>query len=1368
MNRLRKILLGVVLQLSICVCLSLTAEAYDGDEHVTTPLNELNFEEKSGTWINPMCEDFGIEAEEDQNEIATYSNDAEKAVSYNASDYMSFDEALEYFKDGIKNRSENIAPFKFYMDQSLISDTTFLSLFDEDMKRHTGISTEGDVFIWEPMSASYSYEFAYDGTYFWVNITSYVPEYLTTVEQENETVNAIREEIKKLNLNGMSDYDKIYTIYDYICSHVTYDSENTSNGSGTNEGKKQAHSAYGAIINHKAVCQGYVLLMYRMLLEAGIDNRIVAGPDHAWNHVKLGDKYYYCDATWDAYNPEKTEANFSYFLCGTSDYRRNGSHHFIHDAEYIEKYPTPVYGYFSDKNNQVYLPNEVISSGVCGDSVEWKLTGDNTLTISGSGAISDYSKLEAPWNDVRERINHIVISDGVTRIGNYAFFDCYEMEDISIADTVTYIGDYAFSNCDHLESLRLPDSVTDTGINVCEKSVELKDIYFSKSLKQINEYFCSNCYSLTKVKIPDGVEEIGNSVFYACTGLTDVDIAGSVETIGMYAFCSAFPTKGEAILTLPNGIKEIQESAFYASNLTEINFPDSLQIIGRGAFVLSDRLTSIIIPKSVIKIENGAFSSCLRLQNIQLPDSDIQYEDGVFSRCDTLEEVYLPDSMEAIPDEMFRYDSALTYIHIPDNIHTIGKYAFEDSGLEEISISGNLEKIEDYAFSRTQLSKVLFKEKVTHLGESVFSWCENLKSVIFMDDPPEDIGEQCFYNTGAWCYYPENNQNWTEAIINSYGNSSSWYSYTIDEAGHMWPSFDYCHEPTCTEEGSSFCQCLLCDEKRIDEVYPAMGHDFQNGVCTRCGEKEDVQNSCGENLTWKLSDNGLLTISGNGKMDNYDSAKKTPWHDYADQIKEIIVEKGVTSIGNFAFYGLTDIKEITLPKGMEVVGDYAFKGCTSLESVELPKYLWKIGESAFYGCKSLKAMNMPDTITVMGAYAFKGCESMKFLHISNNLYGLNESAFYGCKSLTEIVVPEGIKRIDGYVFKNCSGVTKVELPSTLVKLGESAFYGCSSMTNMVIPTDVTSIGGYTFKNCLALEEITLPENLSTIGEAALYGCSNLKEIVIPDTVTKINSYTFKNCISLKNVKLSEAMTKISESCFYGCTSLENLVLPDSVTNIDAYAFRKCSSLENVEFSSELTAIGESAFYGCEALTSITVPEKVTSIEAYAFKSCTGVKEVTLPESLETIGDSAFYGCTGMTKLVIPCNVQTVGAYAFSKCAALTSIVFTGDAPAIGDNAFSKVISEVYYPSENDTWTEDVMQNYGGTLTWLTDEIVSDDQVSDNEDELMMPETEIIDESIVETETEEPEMDSEMNVETEVDTEVEEPESIEEQSNLFSN
>ena len=132
----------------------------------------------------------------------------------------------------------------------------------------------------------------------------------------------------------------------------------------------------------------------------------------------------------------------------------------------------------------------------------------------------------------------------------------------------------------------------------------------------------------------------------------------------------------------------------------------------------------------------------------------------------------------------------------------------------------------------------------------------------------------------------------------------------------------------------------------------------------------------------------------------------------------------------------------------------------------------------------------------------------------------------------------------------------------------------------------------------------------------------------------------------------------------------------------------------------------------------------------------------------------------MTELVIPCNVQTVGAYAFSRCTALTSIVFTGDAPTIGDNSFSKVTTEVYYPSENDTWTEEVMQNYGGTLTWLTEEVVSENQILDNEEENVMPETET-EESITETEMEEIEMDSEMDTEAEIGTEVEETESVEE-------
>ena len=111
----------------------------------------------------------------------------------------------------------------------------------------------------------------------------------------------------------------------------------------------------------------------------------------------------------------------------------------IHSAEYMKEYPIPVYGYFSEKNNQTYLPEEIVSSGTCGDDVNWKLTGDGTLTVSGSGAISDYNEGKAPWNNIRERIKHVVITNGITKIGNYAFFDCYKIEDVVIADTVIYL-----------------------------------------------------------------------------------------------------------------------------------------------------------------------------------------------------------------------------------------------------------------------------------------------------------------------------------------------------------------------------------------------------------------------------------------------------------------------------------------------------------------------------------------------------------------------------------------------------------------------------------------------------------------------------------------------------------------------------------------------------------------------------------------------------------------------------------------------------------------------------------------------------------------------------------------------------------------
>ena len=460
---------------------------------------------------------------------------------------------------------------------------------------------------------------------------------------------------------------------------------------------------------------------------------------------------------------------------------------------------------------------------------------------------------------------------------------------------------------------------------------------------------------------------------------------------------------------------------------------------------------------------------------------------------------------------------------------------------------------------------------------------------------------------------------------------------------------------------------------------------------------EEIANGYSGDLTWSLMSDGVLTFTGNGKMRNYTYKSAMPWYDYIDQITSVVLEDGVTSVGNYAFYGMPNLRTITIPEGVTSIGTYAFKNSTALDDVVLPSTLTKLGDNAFYGCTSLSSIDIPEGIYTIWEYTFKNCSNLKTVNLPSTLIKIDEAAFYGT-AITELVIPDNVVIIGVYCFKNCTELTSVILPKKLIQIREASFYG-TGINSLNIPEGVTKIGPYAFKNCTKLATLKLPETLTSIGEAAFYG-STVSTLVIPDAVTTIGSYAFKNCTSLVDLTLPESLISVSEAAFYNCNKLENLVIPDNVTTIGNYAFRKCESLISVQFSEKLTNIGESSFYGCTNLTNLSVPEGVTTIQGYAFKGCTSMVDVDLPDSLITLCESAFYGCTELTQLIIPVNVTSIGDYCFSRSTGLKEIIFCGNAPSIGLGAFSKVSATAYYPSSNDTWTADMMQNYGGSIKWM--------------------------------------------------------------------
>ena len=415
----------------------------------------------------------------------------------------------------------------------------------------------------------------------------------------------------------------------------------------------------------------------------------------------------------------------------------------------------------------------------------------------------------------------------------------------------------------------------------------------------------------------------------------------------------------------------------------------------------------------------------------------------------------------------------------------------------------------------------------------------------------------------------------------------------------------------------------------------------------------EVANGWSGSTTWVLTDDGVLTFSGNGKMKNYTYKSEMPWYKYFDMITRIVIEEGVTSIGDYAFYGVPKVESIEIASTVTSIGDYAFKNAPKLNNVVLPQKLTSLGESAFYACTGLTSIEIPARLYTIKAYTFKNCSNLtSVIFNEGNLQKISDGAFYGT-GLTELVLPDCLDILDVYAFKNCTRLASIELGTGLTELREAVFYG-TAIPTIEIPEGITKIGPYAFKNCVKLVTIDLPETLNSVGEAS----------------------------------------------FYACTALESLDLPDSVTKIGNYAFRKCASLLDVHFGAGLTNIGESSFYGCESIVFLTIPGKVTTIQGYAFKGCTDLEIVEMPASLKTLGDSAFHTCTSLSEIVIPGSVTKIGEYCFSGSTGIDHITFEGDAPAIGSGAFNKISATAYYPSGNATWTSSVRQNYGGSITWL--------------------------------------------------------------------
>ncbi len=551
-------------------------------------------------------------------------------------------------------------------------------------------------------------------------------------------------------------------------------------------------------------------------------------------------------------------------------------------------------------------------------------------------------------------------------------------------------------------------------------------------------------------------------------------------------------------------------------------------------------------------------------------------------------------------------------------------------------------------------------------------------------------------------------------------------------------------------------------------VIPSLADIDWNVVFAEETNTWDISQNGDGSVMATLSDDGTLTISGNGKMKDWRNSSDEAWDSNRKNIKNVIINNGVTSIGNFAFSDCTSLTNITIPNSVTSIGDYAFYGCENLINITIQNSVTSIGNFAFCMCTSLTSINVDSNnekymsdngvlytkdkktliqypskkekteyiilqgTTSIGNYAFHYCTNLTNITIPNSVTSIGDDAFYICTNLINITIPNSVTSIGYRAFYLCKSLTNITIPDGVISIKNQTFYCCESLTRLIIPSSVISIGDYAFHYCTNLTNITIPNSVTSIGDNAFYGCENLINITIPNSVTSIGNDVFNGCISLTSINVDSNNEKYMSDNGVLYTKDKKILIQypgkkegteylilQGVESIEDYAFWGCGNLTNIIIPNGVTSIGYSAFYRCTSLTNITIPNSVTSIGDYAFWYC-NLKNITIPNGVTSIGYSAFYRCTSLTNITIPNSVTSIGDFAFNECTSLTNIAIPDSVTSIGDHAFYKCDSlsvlcksnsyaEQYAKENNIKYVIDdsvpTIKNVTGNEKWTKDKVI---------------------------------------------------------------
>ena len=598
--------------------------------------------------------------------------------------------------------------------------------------------------------------------------------------------------------------------------------------------------------------------------------------------------------------------------------------------------------------------------------------------------------------------------------------------------------------------------------------------------------------------------------------------------------------------------------------------------------------------------------------------------------------------------------TSLTSVSIPSSVSDTGNGTFRGcTALQEASFGGAITMDKNLFYGCTNLKTVSIAEGTTLLADNTFSGCITLEEITL----PASLT-----SIGANAFKDCNKIN----TINFTGSKEEYKTLLVSNTANTTPIQSATITVICSD--GTF---VYGEEEEGDE------------------EEENIITGTTNAVNWSLNTGtGKFILSGKGATADYGNAAATPWYTYMNKIKEVVVEEGVTYLGNRLFYGSTSLTSVTISSSVSNLGNGVFRECTSLTEASLEGAITIMSDNLFYKCTNLKKVSIAEGTTILGRNIFSGCSLLESLTLPASLVTIGATAFDTCPSLSTIQFGGTKEQFKSLVDSNSANTKPLQSADVEVTCSDGTYvYGRISLGNGLEYS--LSNGTLTILGEGTMDDYSLASDVPWAGEA-----DSIKTVVIKGGVAKIGANAFAGTSSIEKVfyigtdegwnTLQTASGNNNEKLFtapftngLSGTCGENvtwaLSADETTLTISGqgtmYAYNTTTTLAPWLYSKDnitkvvinegVTDVGDYAFYGCKRISSLSLPSSVEELGTYAFGSCIALKEIVFPEGLRVIGAKAFNACSGLTTVHIPKSLTNIDMKAFILNSSLSTIYYAG-------------------------------------------------------------------------------------------------------------